>query len=504
MSFTSRLAGAYRVLTTPEPSPARGAERLTSMPSGALAQEIRKSKRQKRIGRLAVDYRRYMPPDIENALDMADRSGMLGGVNGCATIAAWVKANPVVAGITKGRTSIPWRPVGVKYSSAAAEWLEGSETTRGWRKRICNPAELEAIAEDRFHCGFGGGMFIWNDELGHPELMALDPAGFRYLPGENRWQYFGWQRVFDLPSKPDGIWVFDALSKNDPWRKGAWHKIAYSNIGALHATMMRELWQQVFSMPTVLAYHPQGASEDQKMRFTERAMGAALKIIGVTSGYKLEFAQASAEGSDTFKQSEDKLERDTAIYTWGTVGLIAGGSGFSNSDMFDAMKDTILGEEAEREATFENSQVWPFVLDWAVRSGQLPHGAENACIEYQTESSAVIERKAKAAKSLIDAGYTPEEAQRRVGLAKSAMPELAPSSGVRQIVAPAPSVSYDEPEEPGYSEALAARMTERGLEACPHGEPRSCRSCRVVRRYEVQDGADPYRPVWQSYARRAS
>lgn len=502
MSLATRLAAAARAFTA---APARG-ERLRSMPSGAFARAIQDSnpRRRKRVARIPIDYRRYMPPDIENALHVADTSGVLDGYGGAATIAAWVRSNPVVAGITKGRTSIPWRPVGVHYSDAAAAWLEGSRATKGWRTRICPPAELERGSSDRFHCGWQVGLFLWDDELGHPVLQALDPAGCRYLPGEDRWQYYGWGRVFDIPSTPDGIWVFDSLSRNDPWRYGAWHHLGYSNCGAIAASAFRELWQQIFSMPTVLAKSPQGASEAQKAKYTESVIGAALRVIGVTPGYDLDFKQATAEGADTFKQSEDKLERDVAIYTWGTVGLISGGSGFANSDLFEQMKADIIAEEAKRQADFENKWIWPYVLDWAVRAGHLPRGAEQACIEYQTESPAVIQRKAVAAKALMEAGYSAEEAQRRVGLARSAMPELGTTPSSLPSPAPVPEPREEEPEEPGYSEGLAARMTERGLDACPHGEQRACRSCRVVRRFEVQDGEDPYRPVWHAWARRAA
>lgn len=492
MSLRDRARAAWNAFSAPPALPAPKAERLDAMPSGAFAREIKattseKRGKKKRIDRLPIDYRRYMPPDIEFALDLADRSGTLGGIQGAGTIAAWVKANPIVDGITKGRTSIPWRPVGVKYSDEAAAWLEGSTTSKGWRKQICNPAELESIASDRFHGGWGGGIFIWNGS--HPELQALDLAGFRYLPGEDRWQYHGWNRVFDV-TPGDGIWVFDSLCKTDPWRKGAWHKIAYDNMGALNAAMLRELWQQVFSMPTVLAKSPLGASNEQKLQFTESVIGAALRVIGVSTGYELDFKQATAEGSDTFKQSEDKLREACSILTWGTIGLISGGSGFANADLFEEMKNEVIAEEGERQATLENSQVWPRVLEWAVRAGKLGKGAEQACIEYQTESAAVIKRKAEAAKALMDAGYTAEEAQRRVGLAKNAMPNVEPQGRVEEL------------PEPTYSENMAERLNARNDATCPHKQDKYCPRCGVVRRYEERGGE--WVEIWNPVRRRAA
>jgi phage gp29-like protein len=257
---------------------------------------------------------------------------------------------------------------------------------------------------------------------------------------------------------------------------------------------------QVFGMPTILAKSPLGASDQQKATFTQKVIGAALRVIGVTPGYDLDFKQASAEGSDTFTQAMQELERAVSILVWGTLGLISGGSGFSNSDLFERMKAAVIEKEARKQARFENEQIWHPVLDWAYRAGNISASARNAHISYNAESAAVIEQKAKAAKALVEIGYTPEEAQQRVGLEKHSMPEPVPQSGVQV----SPEAREDAPEEPGYSEKLAATMTERSLSECPHGETRSCRSCRVVRRYEVQDGNDPYRPVWHPWTRRAA
>jgi 23S rRNA C2498 (ribose-2'-O)-methylase RlmM len=117
---------------------------------------------------------------------------------------------------------------------------------------------------------------------------------------------------------------------------------------------------------------------------------------------------------------------------------------------------------------------------------------------YNAESPAVIQQKAIAAKALMEAGYTPEEAQQRVGLEKHALPEPAPQSGVRVL----PEAREEDAPEPSYSEKLAADMTAKNRTECPHGETRACRSCRVALRYETTD--DGYKPVWQSFARRAA
>jgi hypothetical protein len=476
-------------------APVKNAIKLREMPTrapGKLA--IRGPKKTRRLERMAFDYRRWMPPDIESALAGANGSGNLFHA---ATIAAWVKSHPVVAGVLEGRTSTPWLPPGVKYSEEASAWLLGTETEPGWREQITDPSELESISLDDYNAGYGVGCFVWNNKRGRPELTALDNAGLRYIAGEDRYQYHGFGNVFDV-EPGNSIWVLKARVKTDPWREGAWHKIAYKICNSELAEMQRSVWMQIFGMPTVLATSPQGASDDQKISFTQKVIGAALRVIGVTPGYSLKFEQATAEGSDTFAQALAELERSISILAWGTMGLISGGSGFSNSDLFERMKAAILEKEARKQARFENEQIWPVALDWACRAGKISKAAKNACIVYNAESAAVIAQKAAAAKALIECGYSQEEAQQRVGLEKHSMPERAPESGVRML----PEARDEEPIEPSYSEKLALDMNARNRVACPHGTVDACRKCRVVLRYEATD--DGYKPVWHSYAKRAA
>ena len=495
MSLWNRAARAVQAFRTAEPS--KDAVSLRSMPTGDFARTIRRSK--KRINRMPQNYRMFEPASIREALDMADRSGVLGGPFGAASVAKWVRSNPVVHGVTSPLFDFTHGPVNVLHSEEAAAWLEGTATNRGTRTQICDPAELENTAINRHHCGWNVGLFTWNDCTGMPEFQSLDPAGVRYIPGEDRYEFHGWSKVFKI-EPGNGIWVFDSLVKNAPWAEGAWQRLGNDCYGAINAAMLEDLWQQMFAIPWVWAVAPQGASDAQKAKFWSSAVGGAvLRVLGVTPGYDLKFLQATAEGKDSFAASDARLERHVAIDTWGTVGLISGGAGFSNSDLFDKMKDEKRKKESGRQSRMENEQIWGPVLDWAVRAGKLSPSARNACVEYQVDSPAVIKSQAEAATILVEKlGYTPDEACKVVGLSKAALPQVATPAPV-----PAPMALEEEPDEPGYSESLAEKMTARGLTECPHGETRYCRSCRVVRRYDVGDD-NAYKPVWHAYARRAA
>lgn len=494
-SFWSRLERAARAYR--EAGPSKDAVSLRSMPTGAMARAIR-STRKKRINRLPISNRLFEPDSIRAALDIANSSGNLGGPWGVAAVAEWVRSNPVVHGVTSGLTDFTHLPVGIKHSDEAAAWLEGTPTQQGWRTRICDPAELENMAVNRHHVGYCVGLMLWNECKGHPEFQSLDPSGVRYLNGEDRWEYQGWGQVFRI-EPGNGVWVFDGLLKNAPWREGAALRLGNDNYGALNAALLEDLWQQMFAIPWVWAVAPQGATDAQKAKFWQSAIGGAvLRVLGVTPGYDLKFLQATAEGKDSFAQSVQRLRENASIDTWGTIGLISGGSGFANSDLFETMKDAKITKEARRQSRMENPQIWQHVLDWGVRSGDLSPAARYAVLEYQTETAAVIERKAKAAKSLIDAGYAPEEAQRRVGLEKAAMPQPAPETPA------APTAREEHAPEPSYSEMVAEQLNARGESVCPcdRHEARYCPRCGVVRRHEVQ--GEQWLPVWQPIRRRAA
>lgn len=473
--------------------------RLTSPPTKAPGPPSSwTAKRQKRIARLPYDNRRWMPSDVEAALSAANNSGNIGGPSGLAAIAAWVKKNAICGGLMRTRCGVARLPYEINGSEQARRWIKGDGKNNGVRGIVANPKELRKLAIDRFCTGMGIGCFVWNAKLGYPELVALDVAGLRYLPGEDRWQYHGWGKVYDV-TPGDGIWVLYTLAKDTPWRDGAWDTLAYEVIDALQGSMARGTFIQAFSMPTILARSPQGASEHQKAEFTDSIIGGFLQIIGVTNGFELDFKQASAEGADVFDATEKKLERWASVFICGTAGILDGGSGFSNSDMFAGVRGETIEEEAEDLAEFENAQIWGPVCKWGVRAGHLEAGNDNATINYiakppsklKAEAEAV-KAAAEAVKAMRDAGMTPADERIRV---QWQMPievvqapiETPPVSGVQPIQA-SEAREEDLPEQT-YSEGIAEQLNARSEDVCPcpnHAD-RHCPRCGVVRRHEVKD-----------------
>ena len=117
---------------------------------------------------------------------------------------------------------------------------------------------------------------------GIPELLALDNAGLRYIPGEDRYQYHGWGHVFDV-EPGNGVWVLKTRAKVDPWRDGAWHKIAYKICNSELAEMQRPVGCRCLAcQPSWQSRHK--AQANYKGDFHAKVIGAALRVIGVTPG----------------------------------------------------------------------------------------------------------------------------------------------------------------------------------------------------------------------------
>ncbi len=132
----------------------------------------------------------------------------------------------------------------------------------------------------------------------------------------------------------------------------------------------------------------------------------------------------------------------------------------------------------------------------AVASGLLPRDAGIAQLEILLN---LTNDQATRMMGSAGAGFTPTVDGEPP---KPLVPNNAPPLPTLAAVVPP-----EEPEEPGYSEKLAASMTARGDTSCPcdRQEAKFCPRCRVVRRYEApEDPTQPYRAVWHPVVRKAA
>lgn len=551
--------------------------KLREMPTARDMTKIRGDKPYSQKGtkpfqRPGYHSRRWMPPDVEGALAACNGSGDCLLAN---TISGWVQSDPIVAGIAKGLTIIPHGQVGVLYSEEAAAWLEGTKDKPGMRVQIAPPSELSVAASNEFFGGECVGLLVRDEAQGIPVFETLDPAGLRYQHHRRTWCYHGYQCVYDI-STDDFVlgengqwelnpWILGTLCKNQPWKAGQWHMLAYKVMQAQLSGELRTVFENGFSLPIILGRTPQGTSNEQRAKFAESFLGAFLRAITVTPGYDIEMKQATAEGAEVYTQSEKNLIEAASIAVWGTTGRIEGGAGFTSTAMFDEMAANIISAFAAHLARRDNGQIWRRVLQWAAQTNKISKAAANGQIEYRTDSPATLQRKAASAKALIEVGVSPEESRKQAGITSLSMPgtkidessqtprlvgaiqsavaivaavasnQIPRDAGIAQLkyminvdstqaeemmgsagagfvanvvgappLAPlAPEAREEEEPEPTYSEGIAEQLNARKETVCPcsNHADRFCPRCGVIRKPMTQN--DQWADTWIATRRRA-
>jgi hypothetical protein len=508
---------------------------------GTRTRDVIDRKRKRGNGRIqpiSIDKSRWLRKDIEDAEDQANS----GNLRHLAQIGEWVRADLTVGGLLANRCSVPRLPRIWRGNDEAREWLEGSGKTPGIFDAIFPPSELEELAIDHLVNGAGVGVFIRPRRCKYVKLVRLDPQWLQFRISENRWVYQGYNRLYDV-NPGDGTWFLHTNGEVDPWRRGIGADLGRDQCSEDTAGMHRDAFIAKYGNPFVMAIAPQGQSNDQKFTFWRSLLTWTMGFAGVTPGHDVKLLQPEATGREVFNDAEAKAERRAMMRIAGQIVTSTGTVGFVNAEIFAQIASHLVARTGQDLATSLNEQGVPQVVEMGIQEGWIesndplllaydttPPQARKAEAEAIEAAMKAFVSQWEAADKANDPSLRPsvEEYRARFRLPVATDQLAAASAAIRTLTAEQRATLYGqmrgendnapveintaqkeaeepiEPEEPGYSAGLAARMTEKGLKVCPHGEDRACRSCRVVRRYEVQDGADPYKPVWHSYAKAAS
>lgn len=505
MSLYDRLGAAYGAflgapvkdavrLKAPPPAPVGP----TSPSTRAKVTQQTGPRRRKRVAPLPIDRTRWLRADIEAAEHQAN-SGQL---QRAAQIAQWVKEDLFVGGLMSTRCSVPRLPREWRGDEEARRWLQGEGTIPGCFDRIFPPGELEEQAIDHLDLGVAVSMFVHPDGARYPVLVDLDNQYLRYLPGEDRWQYQGWGKVYDV-CPGDGVWVLHSNGLVDPWRRGLWSSLGYDQVSEDGAGLARDGFVWKFGNPFVIAKAPTGAAEEQKVRFWTGVIDWVMGFAGVTPGYDVELIEAKGEGSKVFSDAEARVERRAMIAIAGQLVTTTGGVGFANAEIFQTIASHLVARTAQDLCTTLNEQAIPHVLRWAVEAGLLSPRDRELLLAYDTTPPQARKAEAEAitavaasVKALVEAGFKPDRAEytARFRLPVEAAPRPAPEVGAA-LGAATPSGA----EAPTKDAAarMAESMTAHGMEACWHGNPNRCRICGVQRVAEAIPGADGGPPTWK-------
>jgi hypothetical protein len=436
MSVWERARAAYSAFM----GPAKDAVRLKAPPAAPVGPapavtraramvEQRGPRKRRRVAPLPVDRTRWLRADIEAAEHQANT----GQLQRAAQIAQWVKEDLFVGGLMGTRCSVPRLPREWRGDEEARVWLQGEGARPGCFDRIFPPGELEEMAIDHLDLGVSVSMFVHPECAEFPVLVDLDNQYMRYLPGEDRWQYQGWGKVYDI-EPGNGVWVVHQNGLVDPWRRGLWSSLGYDQVSEDGAGLARDGYIWKFGNPFVMAVSPTGASEDQKARFWTGMLDFVMGFAGVTPGYDAKLIEAKGEGNKVFGDAESKTERRAMIAIAGQLVTTTGGVGFANAEIFETIASHLVTRTAQDLCSTMNEQALPHVLRWAVQAGLLTPRDYDLLLAYDTTppqarkaEAEALTAVAQAFTAMKEAGFNPDrrEFQARFRLPLERTPELA-------------------------------------------------------------------------------
>lgn len=544
MSIIDRVARAGRAFFDDgrNPQPLRSPPPAPIQTTGDRTRETiarnRKRGRSSRISPPSLKEIRWLRKDIEDA----EHDCRSGNVRHAAQIGAWVRGDLLVGGLLSTRCSVPRLPRTWRGNEEARNWLEGSGKLPGIFDSVLPPVELEELAIDQFVNGFGVGCFIRPPGCTYIKLVRLDPQWLNFRISENRWVYQGFSDLYHV-EPGNGTWFLITNGHMDPWYRGTWADLGRDQCSEDQAGLNRDAFIGKYSNPFVVAQAAQGQSDSQKFDAWKALQRWTMGFLGVAGSYKVNILQPKAEGREVISDAEAKAERRAMMRICGQVVTSLGGPGFANAEIFAQIASHLVARTGQDLAAALNEQCIGQLISMGIQEGWIEDPSP-LLLGYDTTPPQARKAEAEAIAAAMNAFLKqweaadrandprmrpdPEEYRARFRLPVASDPIAAAHATIRALSAeerailfdqiraenvnapisitttPAANDALEEPEEPGYSEKLASSMTERGLSACPHGQEKYCPSCRVVRRYEIQDGENPYKPVWHAYGKAAA
>ncbi len=310
------------------------------------------------IAPLPFTQTRWYLRDLENAQHQADFGDM--------TLAAQLMRaartdgvfSGVLASLTGGITKLPRK---FRGNPAMAKLLDvGHDSVRSYFDEMFPPSELSLFCGDGVLLGIAVGEMRPVAGRDFPVFVRLDPEHLKYRWNENRWYYSS--IVGLLPITPgDGRWVLHVPGgRIAPWQHGTWRAIARAWIPKEHARLHKDNWEGKLANPARVAKAPQGATEEQTQAFWRQVMAWGVNtVFGLKPGYDVSLLESNGRGWESYDKTADRSDRDFMIAIAGQVGTTEGGVGFSNKDLFEAVRYDIIEDVAKALAYTLNTQGLP-------------------------------------------------------------------------------------------------------------------------------------------------
>lgn len=478
-------------------------------PAGTAPPPAKRRKKRRRTAPLSNSQTRWYLADLEGAIRLAD----LGDLQRAGMLYRALQRDGVVKGLLQTRTGglvrMKRKFTGDPEVSAA---LEGTGRARSLFDELFPPAELALLAADGIVLGVGVAemvdVFVTTLVDGvpvelatHKEMRRLDPQYLRYRWDEDRWYYNALDGQL-LITPGDGRWILHCPGgKGEPWAHGQWSCLGRAYITKEHALLHRENYSAKLANPARVAVAPLGATDPQRLSWFQRVMAWGVNtVFAVSPGYDVKLLESNGRGFEVFEKTIETSDREYMIALVGNTVMIDGGTGFSNAGIHEQVTASLIEETGDSLAHTLNEQAIP---PWA----NACYGAgRRSYVAYDTTAPKNLTAETQTLVGVGGAIEALDRAMRPHGLELDAAQVLTrfnvPVSGditgdglpdaTTGVVTTDPS---EAPLEEDAVSALAAKMTQYGVERCEHGRANRCWLCGIERVRDFEQG--PNGPQWR-------
>ena len=378
-----------------------------------------------------VSQTRWLLEDLEWAIRAADTGQMRIAARLCKSLRRDGVIHGVLSTRTEGLIQLPVRFAG------DAEMVQGLEEDF---RAVFPSAELALIAGDGRLLGIGVGEFIQVPGA-RPVLRRVDPEFLWYIWSEDRWYYQSIHGM--LPINPgDGRWVMHCPGGNvQPWTQGLWMALGRAYIAKEHAFFYRENYSSKLANAARVAVSPQGASQELQDAWFQKVMAWGVNtVFGMKPGYDVRLLESNGRGYEVFRETIETCNEEIMITLAGQVVTTTGGTGFTNANVFSAIRSDLIQSDADSLAATLNLQGIPVWADerYGARAGQAKCSWDVTPPRDQNGEAQAMLGVATAVKALNEAAAP---YGRQVNLAEIARRYAVPLEELTNAVAAAPAPS---------------------------------------------------------------
>lgn len=349
---------------------------------------------------------RWLLSQLERAQQEADNGVLLRA----GSLMRTVDCDGVLAGLMSTRAGglvrLPKKFRGP--SDMIDELQSGGEFARSVFEEMFPASELERFVADGIKMGVAIGELQPVKGRDFPVFVRLLPEFLVWRWAESRWYY---QSIAGLlPITPgDGRWMLHTPGgRNVPWQAGLWRALGRAYITKDHAREHRDNWESKLANPARVTTAPIGATvEERRSLFTRLIKWGVNTVFSLTPGWDVKLIESNGRGADSFRETIREQDREFQFAISGQTVTSDGGVGFSNADVFDAIKADLIQRDGDGLAYTLNTQGLPA---WVVNRYGEERLAECPTVSWDTtppsDQNAVassLVQSATAIKSLVEA-----------------------------------------------------------------------------------------------------